>query len=97
MLVFAGFFEHRASSSRGRHTTVYDADLIDRQLAHVDNKSTDKGTTVWREPAASYTSAERFAAELDVLRRLHEGLRLPPSRLDLRPHFGLTFVCGDAS
>jgi len=44
------------------------ADLIDRLLAPVDNKSTDTGTTVWREPAANDTSAERFAAELEVLR-----------------------------
>jgi hypothetical protein len=27
--------------------------LIDRILAHVDRQSTDKGSTVWREPAAN--------------------------------------------
>lgn len=47
-----------------------DVDLVDRILAHVDAKSTDKGTSVWREPAANYSSAERFAAELEVLRRV---------------------------
>ena len=47
-----------------------DADLIDRILSHVDGQSTDKGTTVWREPAANYISPERFAAELEVLRRV---------------------------
>jgi hypothetical protein len=31
-----------------------DSDLVDRILAHVDGKSTDKGTTVWREPAVNY-------------------------------------------
>lgn len=47
-----------------------DADLIDRILSHVDRKTTDKGTTVWREPTANYTSPERFAAEIEVLRRV---------------------------
>jgi phenylpropionate dioxygenase-like ring-hydroxylating dioxygenase large terminal subunit len=47
-----------------------DAELIDRILAHVDGKTTDKGTVVWREPVANYTSPERFAAEIEVLRRV---------------------------
>jgi choline monooxygenase len=47
-----------------------DAALIDRILSHVDAKTTDKGTSVWREPVANYTSPERFAAELEVLRRV---------------------------
>lgn len=44
--------------------------LVDRILSHIDSKSTDRGTTVWREPAANYTSPERFAQELEVLRRV---------------------------
>ncbi|TAJ34189.1 MAG: aromatic ring-hydroxylating dioxygenase subunit alpha, partial [Reyranella sp.] len=44
--------------------------LVDRILSHIDSKSTDKGSTVWREPAANYTSPERFAQELEVLRRV---------------------------
>jgi len=47
-----------------------DADLIDRIFNHIDGKTTDAGTQVWREPAENYTSAERFAAELEVLRRI---------------------------
>lgn len=47
-----------------------DAELVERIFAHIDGKSTDKGTTVWREPAENYSSAERFAAELEVLRRV---------------------------
>ena len=47
-----------------------DVELVDRILAHVDGQSTDKGTSVWREPAGNYSSPERFAAELDVLRRV---------------------------
>ena len=47
-----------------------ETDLIDRILAHIDNKTTDKGSTVWREPVENYHSAERFAAEIEVLRRV---------------------------
>ncbi len=47
-----------------------DPELVDRILAHVDGKSTDKGATVWREPAENYSSPERFAQELAVLRRV---------------------------
>lgn len=47
-----------------------ETDLIDRILAHIDNKTTDKGTVVWREPVENYHSAERFAAEIEVLRRV---------------------------
>lgn len=45
-------------------------DLIDRILAHIDGKTTDKGTTVWREPVEHYHSPERFATEIEVLRRV---------------------------
>jgi choline monooxygenase len=47
-----------------------DPELVDRILAHVDGMSTDKGATVWREPAENYSSPERFAQELAVLRRV---------------------------
>src|SRR5262245_24767454 len=47
-----------------------DIELVDRILAHVDGRTTDKGDTVWREPTENYASPERFAAELDVLRRV---------------------------
>ncbi len=47
-----------------------DVELVDRLLAHVDGNSTDKGTSVWREPAENYSSPERFASELEVLRRV---------------------------
>jgi len=51
-------------------THLNDHELIDRILAHVDGQSTDKGSSVWREPAANYVSPQRFAAELDVMRRM---------------------------
>lgn len=47
-----------------------DAELVERIFAHIDGKSTDKGTTVWREPAGNYSSPARFAAELEVMRRV---------------------------
>lgn len=47
-----------------------DAELVERIFAHIDGKSTDKGKTVWREPAENYSSPERFATELEVLRRV---------------------------
>lgn len=47
-----------------------DADLIERIFGHIDGRTTDAGTDVWREPVENYTSAERFAAELRVLRRI---------------------------
>ena len=47
-----------------------DVDLVDRILAHVDGGSTDRGGTVWREPAAHYSCPERFALEREVLRRV---------------------------
>ena len=47
-----------------------ETDLIDRILAHIDGKTTDKGTVVWREPVENYHSPERFEAELQVLRRV---------------------------
>ncbi len=47
-----------------------DAELVERIFAHIDAKSTDTGTTVWREPAENYSSPQRFAAELEVMRRV---------------------------
>ena len=47
-----------------------DVEVVQRVLAHIDNKTTDMGNETWREPVASYRSEARFAAELGVLRRL---------------------------
>jgi phenylpropionate dioxygenase-like ring-hydroxylating dioxygenase large terminal subunit len=47
-----------------------DQTVVRRILDHVDNRTTDLGATTWREPVAHYRSAERLAAELElVLRR----------------------------
>lgn len=47
-----------------------DAALIDRIFGHIDNRSTDAGETVWREPTENYRSEARFRQELEVLRRV---------------------------
>ena len=47
-----------------------DSQVVERVLEHIDNKTTDMGEQTWREPVANYRSEQRFAAELDVLRRL---------------------------
>jgi phenylpropionate dioxygenase-like ring-hydroxylating dioxygenase large terminal subunit len=47
-----------------------DPAVIERILDHIDRETTDLGEATWREPVANYLSAERFAAELALLRRL---------------------------
>lgn len=47
-----------------------DAQVIERVFHHIDNKTTDRGDEVWREPTENYRSKERFAVEMAVLRRL---------------------------
>lgn len=47
-----------------------DPSVVQRILDHIDNKTTDLSDAIWREPIENYRSAERFAAELElVLRR----------------------------
>jgi phenylpropionate dioxygenase-like ring-hydroxylating dioxygenase large terminal subunit len=46
-----------------------DSERIDRILDHIDNKTTDLGEKVWREPVSSYATQERFNAEIELLRR----------------------------
>ena len=47
-----------------------DPSVVRRILHHIDNRSTDRGAEVWREPVESYRSEERLGVELtQVLRR----------------------------
>ena len=46
-----------------------DDQLIKRILGHNDNKTTDMGAEVWREPTESYLSEERFNAEMALIKR----------------------------
>ena len=43
--------------------------LIERLLGHIERGTTDLVADVWREPVANYQSAERFAAEVELVRR----------------------------
>ena len=47
-----------------------DQRVAERVLDHIDHKTTDMGTEMWREPVANYRSEPRFRAELDMLQRL---------------------------
>ncbi|MEM7017952.1 MAG: aromatic ring-hydroxylating dioxygenase subunit alpha [Pseudomonadota bacterium] len=47
-----------------------DASVIERVFDHIDNKTTDHSDETWQEPVENYRSAERFEAELALLRRL---------------------------
>jgi choline monooxygenase len=47
-----------------------DQQVAQRVLDHIDHKTTDRGSEIWREPVANYRSEQRLHAEIDVLRRL---------------------------
>ncbi|MEP3245548.1 MAG: aromatic ring-hydroxylating dioxygenase subunit alpha [Sneathiella sp.] len=51
-------------------TLLNDNEVIDRIFSHIDNKTTDLGDSVWKEPVENYQSQERFDAEISLLRRL---------------------------
>ncbi|MFK7733127.1 MAG: SRPBCC family protein [Pseudomonadales bacterium] len=44
-------------------------EIAERIFQHIDNKTTDLGTTVWKEPVSSYFSEQRFESEIALLRR----------------------------
>jgi len=45
-------------------------ELLERIFDHIDNKTTDLGDSVRKEPVSNYLSEERFNSEIDLLRRL---------------------------
>jgi phenylpropionate dioxygenase-like ring-hydroxylating dioxygenase large terminal subunit len=51
-------------------TLLHDQDVIERVFDHIDHHSTDAGAGMWREPVDNYLNPQRFAAELELLRRL---------------------------
>ena len=50
-------------------TLLDDQSVVQRVLNHIDGQSTDAGEQVWREPVENYLSPERFAREMEILRR----------------------------
>jgi phenylpropionate dioxygenase-like ring-hydroxylating dioxygenase large terminal subunit len=57
----------RAAAVTNRFLT--DEALIGRLLGHIEHGTTDLVADVWREPVVNYRSAERFEAEVELLRR----------------------------
>jgi phenylpropionate dioxygenase-like ring-hydroxylating dioxygenase large terminal subunit len=47
-----------------------DQRVVQRVLDHIDHKTTDLGAETWREPVVNYTCAQRFSAEIEMLKRL---------------------------
>lgn len=58
----------RKSSSKA-NGLLDDRAVAQRVLDHISNRTTDMGEAVWREPTENYSSAKRFAAELELLRQ----------------------------
>jgi phenylpropionate dioxygenase-like ring-hydroxylating dioxygenase large terminal subunit len=46
-----------------------DQAVAERVLRHIDQRSTDRGEEIWREPVANYRSRERLDDEIRLLRR----------------------------
>ena len=47
-----------------------DNQIIERVFSHIDNKTTDLGSEVWKEPVKNYIDQERFDNEIKLLRSL---------------------------
>ena len=47
-----------------------DDHIIERVFSHIDNKTTDLGDEVWKEPVKNYIDQERFDNEIKLLRSL---------------------------
>jgi len=60
----------RKESTMSTMSVRDDASVVQRIFDHIDNRTTDLSAETWREPVENYRSAERFAAERElVLRR----------------------------
>ena len=46
------------------------AEVVERVLKHIDEKTTDLGDDHWYEPVENYRSMTRFNTELELLRHL---------------------------
>ena len=54
------------------HNNVYllnKNEVIDRVFAHIDNGTTDLGTSQWHEPVDNYTNESRYEQEIALLRQ----------------------------
>lgn len=53
-----------------KHLLLNEQQVAQRIFEHIDNKTTDLGLEVWKEPVSSYFSEQRFESEVSLLRRL---------------------------
>ena len=51
-----------------------DGQIIERVFSHIDNKTTDLGDEVWKEPVKNYINQDRFDSEIKLLRSLPVGI-----------------------
>ena len=47
-----------------------DNQIIERVFSHIDNRTTDLGSKVWKEPVKNYIDQERFDNEIKLIRSL---------------------------
>lgn len=59
---------HKFDERRGSTSLMSDKNIVARIFDHIDNGTTDRGQSSWKEPTKNYQSAERFEAELTLLR-----------------------------
>jgi phenylpropionate dioxygenase-like ring-hydroxylating dioxygenase large terminal subunit len=62
-------FESISISLKDMNKLLSEKQLTERILDHIDNKTTDMGTEVRREPVDSYLSQDRFDAEIALIKR----------------------------
>ncbi|MGH7785694.1 MAG: aromatic ring-hydroxylating oxygenase subunit alpha [Candidatus Binatia bacterium] len=70
-----------------------DPTVVQRILDHIDNRTTDRGASTWREPVEHYRSEARFAAERDLVLRRYPTAFCPSAAL---PDTG-SYVARDAA
>ena len=77
-----------------------DAEVIQRVLDHVTNRTTDLGDDIWREPVKNDRSQERFELEMELFKRLPmvycPSGALPENGILCRPDLGWHASIGGA-
>ena len=58
------------SADASRANLLTDSQAIERIFEHIDNRTTDVGATVWREPVEHYFDQARFDAECALIQKL---------------------------
>ena len=61
--------QNKEDESNTVNGVMTDVQVIERVLAHIDNKTTDIGKQTWQEPTAHYESTQRFEQENELLKK----------------------------